>query len=626
MPLLEWLPGYPVSRALLPDIAGGATLGCILMGQSLAHASLCKVNLINGAYSCMLPPLAYAMFGTCVHGSVGTGGLVSLLTGEQLANYGPDIDERTRVGSILTLLVGVILALMGICQLAFLARFLSRPALSGFITASALLIICSQLSPMLGLPAWAAQGGIVQIVEHHISNLEWTSRPTLTLSVLALAFLMQAKRLKKVKVLHVLSDFKELILLGSAALFCCQFNASVTSEDAKISVVGAMPAGLPSIAFPLRREDSALVRELLPSAALVALVVFISSFAGAKKFAMKDGYQVKAFNELLALGFANCLGAMSGAVPTQVGLSRMAIARECGVQTQLGSNVIVSLVVACIVRLFSSYLYDVPRCVLSAIIVNGASHLTEFDQVPHLWEFARNKRYNWKARLDIAVWFVGFFCTLYLGAFAGMLTAVATSLMLILYQVVNPEITTLGYLQDGGDVNVPRKWVAEGRAGALQEMGILVFRLEGPIFYANAETLQEWLEEQEFLREEQGLEPVKGIIFSAQAVPFMDTTAIQALEEMVKAYNQRKILFFIANTFGQSGRLIEDRLESIASNPLPAALKPKMEKAATIDDFVQVIKDYSTHDSFRVPLGKSWAFSRKKSANQLRMSRTLNYT
>ncbi|CAE8707831.1 unnamed protein product, partial [Polarella glacialis] len=108
VPILEWLPNYPWSESLMPDIAGSMTLGFVLIGQSLAHAHLCKVELINGPYSCMLPPIIYAFFGTSVHASVGTGGLVSLLTGEVLDGFG-SLQERTHACCILTLLVGLLL-------------------------------------------------------------------------------------------------------------------------------------------------------------------------------------------------------------------------------------------------------------------------------------------------------------------------------------------------------------------------------------------------------------------------------------------------------------------------------------------------------------------------------------
>jgi len=590
VPILVWLPRYPKEN-LSADLAGAMTLGCILIGQSLAHANLCMVNLINGPYSCMLPPIVYAFFGTCVHASVGTGGLVSLLTGEVMADQG-DLAERTQKVAILTAMVGVIMALMGLLQLSFLVRFLSRPALSGFITASALLIILSQVAPMLGLPSWASKGGIVNVVRHHIKYLEMMDPATTGLSLVGLLFLMNAKKLKKVPFLKFIGDFKELVLLAASAIFCNYYNPEV-DQDLKIKIVGKMPAGLPHFVLPVQSSaDWQVVKELLPGAILVAFVVFLSSFAGAKKFAMKDGYQIRAFNELMALGFANFLGAFFGAVPTQIGLSRMGIAHQAGIRSQLGANVLVGVVVCLGVVLFSRYIEHVPMCVLNAIIVNGASHLTEFDQAIDLWAYATNEKYNWTTRGDMLTWIVGFCCTLYFGAFQGMLSAVLASLIIILYQVVNPDIVQLGFRKgDAVDAERARKWMSLERQGAIRESGILVLRLEGPLFYANVERLQEWIEEEEL--ELQDTEELIGIVVSASAIPFMDTTAVQTLKALSKTCADRGVLFCIANTFGQTGRIAADQLEPLLEDAVKDPfLKTQVKSCSSVDDFIELIRRY----------------------------------
>lgn len=590
MPILVWLPRYPKEN-LSVDFAGAMTLGCILIGQSLAHANLCMVNLINGPYSCMLPPIVYAFFGTCVHASVGTGGLVSLLTGEVMSDQG-DLAERTKRVAILTALVGFIMALMGLLQLSFLVRFLSRPALSGFITASALLIMLSQVAPMLGLPNWASKGGILNVLRHHIKYLELMDPATTGLSVVAVIFLMNAKKLKKVRYLKFIGDFKELVLLAASAVFCNYYNPSVDAE-LQIKIVGEMPAGLPSFVMPVQSpEDWKIVKELIPGAILVAFVVFLSSFAGAKKFAMQDGYQIRAFNELRGLGIANFVGAFFGAVPTQIGLSRMGIAHQAGIRSQLGANILVGVVVCLGVVLFSRYIEHVPMCVLNAIIVNGASHLTEFDQAKDLWAYATNERYNWKTRGDMLTWIVGFSCTLYFGAFQGMLSAVFASLIIILYQVVNPDIVQLGFrASDHLEDDRARKWMALDREGATREPGILVLRLEGPLFYANVERLQEWVEEEELELQEK--EDIIGIVLSASAIPFMDTTAIHSLVALSKTCADRGTLFCMANTFGQTGRIAQDQLEPILEDAVKDPfLKSQVRNCSSVDDFILLIRKY----------------------------------
>jgi len=574
VPITEWLPAYPWKTAGVKDLAGGLTLGFILVAQSLAHADLCKVSLINGPYSCMLPPLIYALFGTCIHSSVGTGGLISLLTGTQLAGYG-DLAQRTHAGGIFTLLVGVIIAGMGVFRLSFLVRFLSRPALSGFITASAILIILSQFKPMLGLGH--VEGTIVHIVIFKTAELKNCNIPTTILSVISFLFLYNAKKLSKTKkigkYLKPVGDFKELIILGVAALFC-QKEATRLG----IPVVADVPSGLPSLAWPLQTPgDMALAKEMFPGAVLVALVTFLSSFAGAKKFAMKDGYQICALNELLALGFANIGGALCGAVPTQIGLSRMGIAYSAGVKSQLGANVYVAFIVAAVVQMFSKYLYFVPRCVLNSIIVNGASHLTEWDQMLWLWNLITVDRMD---VLDFSVWWIACLATLGLGAFEGILVAVAVSLLLIVFQSVNPPIVVLGWRASR------QRWMSMNTyEDARERDGVLAFRIEGPLFYANIERMQEWLEDTE-LQYAAMNRPLQGIVMSAAALPLVDTTAIQALHHLIVSYKKRGVVFLIANASGEPQRLFEEVL--VKDHLLPERC---LEGNWSVEDCIQHMKE-----------------------------------
>ena len=149
LPSLEWIKAYDFAW-LWNDVAGGVTLGLVLLAQSLAHAHLCGVAPIRGPYACLLAPLAYALLGTCHEASIGTGGLVSLVVSEQLAREYATPEERSARAATCALLVGLVLCVMGLLRLAFLVRFLSRPALSGFISGSALLIIKSMSGPMVG--------------------------------------------------------------------------------------------------------------------------------------------------------------------------------------------------------------------------------------------------------------------------------------------------------------------------------------------------------------------------------------------------------------------------------------------------------------------------------------------
>jgi len=611
-PIFGWLRDYPVRSALAHDISGGVTLGCILIGQSLAHAKLCGVELIIGPYSCMLGPVLYAVFGTCIHSSIGTGALICLLVGEVLVEHGDSVEERSRIAPFLTILVGVILTLMGVCRLSGLVRFLSRPALSGFITASALLAMLSQVSPMLGLPDSA--GSIQKVLLHQPERLLAVKWPTLLLSAVATGYLLSAKRLKQHPRLKPLGDFKELVLLGLGAAFCAAWDppglsqAECVEHPLCVKVVGRIEPGLPHAHWPrVGAGDWGLIHSMLPGACLVALVAFLTSFAGAKKFGLEDGYQIKPFNELIAIGMCNVGGALLGAVPTSIGNTRMGIARQCGVQSQLGANVFVSIFIALAVQFFTPCLFYIPMCALNAIILIGSSHMLEFAHAGYLLEFARHKEFGRDGRMDVLVWIVGFVSTLFLGAFKGIISAVVLSLLIIVLQVVNPHIALLGRQQEPPQSGVPHqpprfrhRWVnmrGQRASGGLvataveEEPGVLVFRFEGPLFYANVDQLQEWLEAEELRRIEES--PVdyefKAIIFSAIAVPFLDTTAIGALQTMIRSYADRNVLFLIANTFANTRRIVAETLGADQRRALREDLRPRLASCTTVDDFVELV-------------------------------------
>ena len=229
LPSLEWIKAYDFAW-LWNDVAGGVTLGLVLLAQSLAHAHLCGVAPIRGPYACLLAPLAYALLGTCHEASIGTGGLVSLVVSEQLAREYATPEERSARAATCALLVGLVLCVMGLLRLAFLVRFLSRPALSGFISGSALLIIKSMSGPMVG------------------GHLGHAHRSTALLSAMCLAWLFAAKPLATAargtaleRVAEGAARFKALVALALA-------SAAVALNLAPgVSVVGEVPQGLPPI-------------------------------------------------------------------------------------------------------------------------------------------------------------------------------------------------------------------------------------------------------------------------------------------------------------------------------------------------------------------------------------------
>ena len=541
VPSFDWCVLYRLEW-LAADLSCGVTLGFVLVAQSLAHAALCGVAAIRGPYSCVLAPVLYALLGTCHEASVGTGGLVSLLTGERLrALYpGPEREaERSARVALLSLLVGLILALMGALQLHFLVRFLSRPALSGFISGSALLIVKSMLGPMLSRTGASAEDALAA------GDVD---RTTVIVASAAFVWLYSAKTLKKRfnklagvggAVARALVQFKELVALGAG-------TSLAFSGAANLAVVGAVPTGLPKLSTPPLDYGDAV--EMLPGACLIAVVVFVSSFASAKKCALEGGYHVVASRELWALGAANVASSLVGGVPVQVGLSRSGLALSLGVKSLFGANVVVAAVVAAVVSVAAEAVAFAPRCILSAIICNAALHLLEFDFARTLWA-----RRDIGEKQDLAVWVAAFLGTLVFGAFAGVVLAVAMSLLLVLYSVTTPNVSVLDRRASDG------QWTSSPALPGLRHVSrqtTLVVRVEGPLWYANCERFHDQLNSLELASARQGDETL-AIVLQASSVSFVDATALGTLEEMLRSWQLRSVHFYVASAYGQPKALLE---------------------------------------------------------------------
>ncbi|KAF4723467.1 hypothetical protein FOZ63_001315 [Perkinsus olseni] len=343
LPITMVLQAYTGSVAKR-DIRGGVVLGLVAISQSMAHANIAHVTLIHGPYSCVWPPLIYALFGSSRHLSVGTGAMMALMTGEQVVNY-PDIETRTRVACQLALITGVALWVMAALRMSFLVRFISRPALSGFVTGSAFVILATQMKDFFGLRSVPKGVDFFENVYFITTCLPQTCLPVLLLGLLVVVVIEGSKRFKAIPYLRRVSQFKELIAVIIATILCWLISSLYTDEvEDFIPHVGEVPSGLPSFSLP----SSEGITEVIPNGFMVSLMCFISSYAPAKKFAIVDRYDINAGSELTALGAANIIakvrfskssGSLFGAMPVQGGMSRTSLGYASGVKSQVAGLV-----------------------------------------------------------------------------------------------------------------------------------------------------------------------------------------------------------------------------------------------------------------------------------------------
>ena len=297
------------------------------------------------------------------------------------------------------------------------------------------------------------------------------------------------------------------------------------------------------------------VENMLPGAALVAIVVFVSSFASAKKCALHGGYHIDSAKEMWALGAANVAAAACGGVPVQVGLSRSALAISLGVRSQVASLFAAGLI-AVVLWGAAALVEKVPLCALSAVIAHAAVRLLEWETLGRLW----SRRHLGSGR-DFCVWVVAFVGTLVLGALWGCAVAVATSLLLVLRTVAAPNLTVLRVERAGGRAG---EWRSSPALVSLDEeaRSSLVVRVEGPLWYANAERFHEQVEELELFYSRRGEAPL-AIVLCASSISFIDATALSVLEEMTQSWKRRAVHFYVASAYGQPKALLEAALSDI---------------------------------------------------------------
>lgn len=621
VPILRWLPAYNVKENLVADITGGITIGMMCLAQTLAHAAIATTKPIQGPYSAFVPALAYAIMGTGKQAAVSSGAIVSILIADQL-RWIHDIDDRTEMASLLALLSGAILVLMGVCRLAFAARFLSQPTINGFVSGGGILIITSQMKNLCGFrnfPHTSGFVGMVQTLAHEIP-LE-TELNSLCLGCSLMVLLEFFGRLKKHadkkvkekqkalksmavkqhvdvdaeaatqaqdpdivsmereiarwKAAKSVAEMKEIIAAG-LGIAACYFSAPV-GEDGRRSAaetavlsVGFIPEGLPPFRPAWRFTNTTLFEELvndrerfssfLTGGVLVAFTSFLTTFATSKKMAMRFGYQLDAGQEMIALGSAGLCGSFFGAFTPSGSLSRTVLAAECGVKSQLG-GIFSALVVGLGLKFLTPMFAFLPKAALAAIIMMSAKNLVDTDTPRNLWA-------SWKPKIqgglqrDLIVWVLAFILTLFSGVLCGIGAAVFVSIACIVADAAAPDCHELG------KVERQRMWRnKDSWPEAVTHPGLLVFEVRGPLCFASAEWFQEQLEEKR-LAATAARGKVKIIVLVFTSVHWLDSSALTVLKDVLEALKSDKVDVLISGARAQTRHLIEEFFGPKGKHPL----------------------------------------------------------
>lgn len=510
LPILEW--GRQYDRAALgSDMMAAVIVTIMLIPQSLAYALLAGLPPVVGLYASILPLVAYALLGTSRTLAVGPVAVISLMTASAAGSVAaPGSPEYLEAALALAMLSGLMLALLGFLRLGFLANLLSHPVISGFITASGILIATSQLRHILGIDA----GGdtLPQLLRTLTGNLGQWNGPTLAIGMASIAFLYWVRNGARALLERLGLAPRSADLLAKAGPVVAVLATILAVhwgglEARGVAIVGAIPSGLPPVASP--PIDLHLWSQLWVPALLISVIGFVESVSVAQTLAAKRRQRIAPDQELIGLGAANVASAFSGGYPVTGGFARSVVNFDAGAQTP-AAGAYTALGIALASVFLTPLLYLLPVATLAATIIVAVLSLVDLSTPLRLWRYSKS---------DFAAHAATILVTLAMGVETGVIAGVATGLLLYLWKASRPHAAVVGRVPDTEHFrNVERHKV-------ITWPQILSIRIDESLSYLNARWLEEYVLERVAEKPE-----LRHVVLMCSAVNAIDASGLESLE------------------------------------------------------------------------------------------------
>lgn len=537
-PCSEWLANYN-KHVLTNDIVAALIVTIMLIPQSLAYALLAGLPAEVGLYASILPLVAYAVFGTSRTLAVGPVAVVSLMTAAAVGNLSlANSSEYLVAAIVLAFLSGLILIAMGIFRLGVLANFLSHPVISGFITASGLIIAASQLKHILGVSA--SGHNLYELLIALSQQLANVNYPTLILGLSALAFLVWVR--KHLKPLLITLGMKPRLadlvakagpVLAVVATTLATYTMGLDQQGVKI--VGQVPSGLPSLVLPA--FDIPLWKELFVSALLISIVGFVESVSVAQTLAAKRRQRISPNQELIGLGASNVASAVSGGFPVTGGFSRSVVNFDAGAETP-AAGVFTAVGIALATLFLTPLIHFLPTATLAATIIVAVLSLVDIKSIKETWAYSRSDFMSMAATIVI---------TLIFGVELGIVAGVALSILLFLYRTSSPHSAIVGRVPGKEHFrNIDRFDVEIDRS-------ILTLRVDESLYFANARYLEDRVHDLISKHKQ-----VKHFVMMCPAVNLIDASALESLEAINLRLKDSGVTFHLSEVKGP----VMDRLKN----------------------------------------------------------------
>ena len=530
MPCIDWLRTYD-ARTLSDDLVAAVIVTIMLVPQSLAYALLVGVPAEVGLYASMLPLVLYTVFGSSRTLAVGPVAVASLMTASSIGSLGLATQaEYLQAAMLLAMLSGLFLLILGILRFGFMANFLSHPVVSGFITASGIIIALGQVRHILGINADG--DNIPELFSTLIDNVGDINGATLAVGLFALAFLAASRIWLKsgLAALGVPAFAAGLVTKAApviAVIITIVWAGMAGLGDQGVALVGMIPSGLPSLVMPAWDLD--MVRELTVPAILISVIGYVESVSVGKTLASKRRQKINQNQELIGLGAANIASAVSGGFPVTGGFSRSVVNFDAGAQTP-AAGFFTAIGIAIATMTLTGYLALLPKATLAATIIIAVLGLVDFSILKKTWIYSRHDFIAVAATIGV---------TLLAGVEIGVSTGVLASLVLHLYKTSRPHIAEVGEIKGTKHFRNVKRHQVETSPDILQ------LRIDESLYFANASYIEE-----EIFRNLGERKQLRHVILMCTAVNEIDISALEVLESINEILAEQGIGFHLSEVKG----------------------------------------------------------------------------
>ena len=525
---------FPIAKDLLnynrstlfSDLIAGLSIAVIVIPQGLAYAMIAGLPPIYGLYAALIPQLIHGMMGTSRHPAVGPVALDSLVVAIALGALSlSGIGEVIAAAVFLATMVGILQLLMGLLHMGVLANYLSRPVISGFTSAAAIIIGLSQVEHLLGLQIESSYQ-IQKMILSVLQNFNESHLITVVVGLSAMSLILITKK--------YLPKFPSALLVS---VFGVLLIWSTRWDLHGVEIIGYIPAGLPDVGlFTVSPE---LIKDMLPFSLTLAVIGYVEIISITKELEeQEEKYSLKPNKELMALGTANLVGSFFQSYPVSASFSRSAVKFQAGAKTGM-TAVFSALIVGLTLLFFTSLFFYLPIAVLAGIIMVAVIRLINVRYAIDLYKTRRD---------EFFLLLVTCLLTLFVGISEGILIGALLSLLLMVIRTSKPHYALLAKVSGTNYY----KNISRFETDTKIDDDILIMRFDAQLFFGNRDYFRK------VVFEEVEKKPnLKGFVLVARGITYIDSSGLSTLGAMIRSLQQKGILFMVAGAIGPARDVLQ---------------------------------------------------------------------